>query len=340
MTTAPFYFVFAACLITVSTSKSRRDLPINRNCHFDNEISSELCNKGDLISSEVVDCERDVLRYQIRQTCVPHLNSLFSKVTEPPDLSYGVNCTPKTNLPMLCGSSGTDTRCVCDKSYSYLTNQCRCQYWPLVDYRSDKPSFCTQYDHGGTKRVHFYTCCNNCNDNDDTCKGTTYQGGGSTEEYCNSCGEKKGRGRATYHFNCVSCAQQSYCKSICDRGFKQKNIPGYCWKWSTCFRDCCHIASYSQEKRNTREVVEVGDFCGDFICQEGEDERSCSIDCCPLRQPENCKKTCVTDTDICCKEKCGIEGTGDCMLDEEDNGATVYIDCFALICALSLYMLL
>ena len=98
------------------------------------------------------------------------------------------------------------------------------------------------------------------------------------------------------------------------------------------------MASYSQEKRSTREVV--GDFCGDFLCQEGEDERNCSIDCCPLRQPENCKKTCITDTDICCKEKCGKEGTGNCKVDDEDNGATLYIDCFALICALSMYMLL
>ena len=177
MTIVPLYFVFAACLITVSTFKSRRYLPINRNCYFNHEISSELCNKGDLISSEVADCERDVLHYQIRQTCVPHHNDLFSKVTEPPDLSYGANCTPKTNLPMLCGSSGTDTRCVCDKSYSYLTNQCRCQYWPTVDYRSDKPSFCTQYDHGGTTGIHLYTCCNNCNEDDDICKSSTYHGG-------------------------------------------------------------------------------------------------------------------------------------------------------------------
>lgn len=318
----PLYFVFATCLIIVSTSKSRRYLPSNRNCYFKHEISSEVCNKGDLISSEVADCVKDVLCYQIRQTCAPLHNDLLSKVTEPPDLSYGVNCTPKTNLPMLCGSSGTDTRCVCDKSYSDLTNQCRCQYWPPVDYRSTKPSFCTQYDHGGITGIHFYTCCNNCNDNDNTCKGTTYHGGGSRDiNYCAPCGENKDGGRVTYHFNCVSCAQQSYCESLCDKGvagFIWKNVPGFCRKWSTCFRDCCHMASYSQEKREV-----VGNLCGDFICQEGEDERSCSIDCYPLHQPEICKKTCVTDTDICCKEKCGIEGAANCKLDDEDNAATL-----------------
>ena len=265
-------YVYAISITVASSSEVRspRQLPLNREC---NPNVPGSCFKGDLISTSIADCERD----SYLRTCKPINDKYFSNVVDIPDPSRA-NCIPDNSDPVVCGRSGTDTRCVCD---NYLTNQCRCQYWPLLDSRADKPSFCTQYDHGGTTGIHWYACCNNCNDpGDKRCDKFTYQGGGSRGDYCSNCGQNSeaGGGRPTYNFNCVSCAQQAFCKSKCDSGagFLTKNIPGLCPAWAKCFKNCCVKATMMGNKRNTKDVVDVGNFCGDLICQEGEDTSNCA----------------------------------------------------------------
>lgn len=184
-------------------------------------------------------------------------------------------------------------------------------WFKALTTRATGPSYCTQYIFGGTSGVHSYTCCNNCDDFDTSCDGYTYQGGGSDEDYCSSCGEGTGGGSVNHNFNCISCGQQDSCENKCSSGFvgwALKNIPGGCPFWSRCFRLCCGMAQYINKKRNTDKMVDVGDFCGDFVCQVGEETiQNCPIDCCPYYDPESCYQPCNA-TSSCCDEKCGIDG--------------------------------
>ena len=306
--------------VTTIECLTKRTLPLSYNCD-PRQLGS--CNKGDLISTNIADCRRDSLII----TCDPINDHFLSSVIDIPDVNrHGVNCIASFHLPIICGNTGTDTRCVCDKAVDIkrpkatLANQCRCQYWPNDDHRVDQPSFCTQFDHGGTSTVHFYACCNNCNDADSSCDGDTYQGGGSTDAYCANCGQNSqlGGGRATYRFNCVSCRQQYACVSECNSGFSGtaiKLIPSLCPRWSGCFRGCCIKAlerfASGQRKRQTDNdmVVDVGEFCGDFICQEDETQETCPADCCPVVNPTACNpKSCNPD---CCLHPrcCGFNST-------------------------------
>ena len=38
-------------------------------------------------------------------------------------------------------------------------------------------------------------------------------------------------------------------------------------------------------KREKNDVIDPDEFCGDTVCQEGEDRTTCPIDCCPNRNP-------------------------------------------------------
>jgi len=171
------YAVVSVNSTSVASAKNKRELPLSYDCN----PRLGTCFKGDLISKNVATCKKDSLFI----TCSPVGDYLFSSVVDVPDVSvHGVDCVPDSTLPLVCGTE--DTRCVCDKAVDIkrptesLFNQCRCQYWPEVDVRASQPSYCTQYDHGGTSKVHFYTCCNNCNDADKSCDGHAYQGGGTT----------------------------------------------------------------------------------------------------------------------------------------------------------------
>ena len=206
------------------------------------------CGKGDLIDVSIADCERDGII-----TCTPINNYKLSNVVDLPAYCRFIcsGCRPAFRK-LQCGDAGTDTRCVCRKVWDYnyprnfVANQCRCQYWPEVDSRSSKPSYCIQYDHGGITGVHFYICCNNCNDpGDKSCAGTVYQGGGTKgNAYCGRCGvhSSAGGGRAKYPFSCGSCSQQTECEMKCDKEWfgLTKKIPGLCPEWSTCFRKMLH----------------------------------------------------------------------------------------------------
>ena len=276
--------IISTTYILCEGEKFKRELPLLLNC----DPIAGTCAKGDLIDERIADCERGGIT-----TCTPINDYPLSNVVDLPDDCYFCSSCRPVSRTLRCGAAGTDTRCVCRKVWDYkepvnsLANQCRCQYWPKEDIRSSEPSYCTQYDHGGTSRVHFYTCCNNCNDpGDQSCAGTVYQGGGTTgNDYCGRCGVNSpaGGGRITYRFNCGSCSQQRECETKCDEIWygATKTIPGLCPKWSGCFRGCC------TEKSRKRDTS-VDEFCGDSVCQETESSKTCPIDCCPLQNPTNC----------------------------------------------------
>lgn len=154
-------------------------------------------------------------------------------------------------------------------------------------------STCTQYKFGGTSNIHYYTCCNNCNDEDQSCDTTTYHGGGSTNDYCGSCGVPRGGGSKDFTFDCRSCPQQSYCETMCDDKWlgTLKQLPGLCGAWTKCFRNCCKKSLTQIGKRNTDDVVEVDDFCGDGVCQPEENNSTCFIDCCEGSECNECGST-------------------------------------------------
>lgn len=323
---APLIICFAASVtfllisdVSSATDRTRRELPLSYDCNPNQQGS---CYKGDLISQSLADCNRDAAWYNL-YTCNPLNDLSLSSVVDLPDVDrHGVDCVADRSRPIICGASGTNTRCVCDKAVDYkrpketVFHQCRCQYWPDVDIRQDLPSYCTQFDHGGTSGIHFYTCCNNCNesDTDSSCDGETYQGGGSGgARYCGNCGQNSqlGGGRITYRFNCVSCNQQRACERKCnDEFFGLTEItPGLCPRWSGCFRGCCVKAEQLANNRNRGKrqtqntAIDVGDFCGDFICQRDENYKTCPADCCPLVNPTNCS-TNSCNTDCCYHPKC------------------------------------
>ena len=335
-------FITAVLVCTVvsteSVSREKRELPLSYKC-----TPGVNCHKGDLISQSIADCKKSSILY----TCNPINDYSLSSVVDLPDVSrHDVDCGAKTGLSIHCGAAGTDTRCVCDKAVDYkrpletLFNQCRCQYWPATDDRMNQPSYCTQYDHGGTSNIHFYTCCNNCDDSDTSCRGNTYQGGGSTGAYCGDCGLNSplGGGRITYRFNCVSCAQQRACETRCDKEFLglTSSIPGLCPRWSGCFRGCCQEAE-RQAKRRKRQSQDnsilVEDFCGDFTCQSGEDHTNCPIDCCPVVNPSECSPN-DCNPDCCLEPRCCIIGNNINVLH-----ASCYLIYMLVLCSIVLLSL-
>ena len=300
---AMFYYACFLALVAVHSvdGRNKRELPLSYNCD-PRQYGS--CAKADLVSTSVADCKRS----RWWQTCKPINDYALSSVVDIPDSSRA-SCNPVNGLPIRCGSE-YDTRCVCDKAVDYkrpketLFNQCRCQYWPAVDSRKAEPSFCTQYDHGGVSGVHFFTCCNNCNDQDTSCSGLTYQGGGSSGNYCNQCGNRSTsdglKGRPTYRYNCASCSQQLQCQNICNQKFISTKVPGFCPYWSGCFRGCCRKAAANRKRQTNDGIVDVGMFCGDRVCQTGEDGSNCPVDCCPNVNPDACRQNCSNPS--CCLE--------------------------------------
>ncbi len=295
----------------------KRELPLNHNCN----PNAGNCNKADLISTNVADCKRSHSSIFFR-TCTPRNNLPWSSVVDVPVGS--VSCNPVEGLPIQCGTE--DTRCVCEKRIGF--NHCRCQYWPAIDVRNESCSYCTQYDHGGVSSVHFFTCCDNSQEKEANCAGTTYQGGGSTGDYCDDDGlsSEEGGGRITYRFNCVNCAQQSACEDKCDEEWFgiTNNVPGFCPKWAGCFRGCCVEAdrkngNIKQNITNSNNTIDF-EFCGDFVCQSDENVDNCPIDCCSEIRP-SCNSNC---TDLCCYEP-GCCVTEDDFQFDGDSGSYAII---------------
>ena len=279
---------------TKAIIRHKRQLPLKLDCNVQSTATSDRCYKGDLIDESIADCKKTSLLV----TCDPINKYPFSTTTDVPDVrKHGVNCVPVSGKPVRCGDA--DTRCVCDAPVDftsavrrpYFANRCRCQYWPSTDTRESRPAVCRQYDHGGTSGVHFYACCNNCNDADTACDGDTYQGGGSTNNYCGTCGNRRPseqHSRHTYTFNCESCSQQRQCRDYCNRRHPlAKSIPGLCPKWAGCFRGCCLSINPSNRGKRSATVNQTL-FCGDNICSDGETTNTCPLDCCPTVNPTMC----------------------------------------------------
>ena len=243
-------------------------------------------------------------------------------------------CRPIVNgKKFTCGAKGTSTRCVCN-DYKIQMNNCRCQYWTEETPGSHDPAFCTAYYLAGDSKVHHFACCNNCNDKNTTASGSpdrdgcdahTYEGG-STSEYCNSCGVLTGGGLVKYYFNCGSCQMQTHCEAMCNHitGLK---LPGFCWKWVNCFKGCCVAAVKATAERNRQKsqnelkkrysdpaineeeglVINI-EFCGDGNCSTSENRFNCPADCCSLvnskcsSAPSECTDDCC-QMDSCCLDK-------------------------------------
>ena len=273
-------------------TRDRQVIPDNQYCNPEEGT----CKKGDWIADNIADC------YYNRSTLHPFgctaVNDRFGSWVI--DVETRDNCLPANGTKLLCGSEGSNTRCVCSdvginsSSKGEVFNDCKCQYWPSKDVRTNYPAFCTGYYHGGKTTVHHWACCNNCNDNDpNPCNGKTWQGG-SSEIYCDKCGQNTGGGTEKYFFNCKNCDSQETCASYCtQKGFA---LAGLCWKWLDCFKGCC-LEMTTQRNRSSKVSFE---FCGDGNCSETETPRNCPIDCC-YKVNEECSATPNRCTPDCCE---------------------------------------
>ena len=240
-----FFGIIALLLMngqSVGRFLAKRALPINKNC----DPRSQVCRKGDWISQDVAACEY----HSHNSMCSINSNHLNWMV----NLDKDDACIPTNGLQFLCGAINTHTRCVCsDENFFYnfllfkkiVKNQCKCQYWPEEDIGAKSPAFCTGYYAGGDTTVHHWICCNNCNDREaNTCDGKTWQGGSSVD-YCAACGENTGNGYDKYYFNCGSCEEQYRCETECNKSSPFIKLPGFCWLWTDCFKNCClHLPQY------------------------------------------------------------------------------------------------
>ena len=149
--------------VDVQGLRTKRILPTNENCDPQNEV----CKKGDWVAKDIADCQRTGFWW-----CKAQNSVFYSWIV---DVARNDGCEPmrytrrwfkKIYKRFVCGSAGTNTRCVCS-DYKILPNECRCQYWPEEDPGASQPAFCTGYYTGGTSKVHHWACCNNCNDKED-----------------------------------------------------------------------------------------------------------------------------------------------------------------------------
>lgn len=163
--------------------------------------------------------------------------------------------------------------------------------------RTPNKGYCSAYQFGGTSRVHFYSCCNNCDEGSPpSCDGVTYQGA-STENYCGPCGKpRNGRPvRRNYLFGprqrkTAGCAAQTACVERC-KAFDL--FPGTCWMWTSCFSKCV--------RKSTKQNGQANEFCGDGLCTQNENSTTCPIDCCGHVDPE-----CVLQEGKCLPTRCGF----------------------------------
>ncbi|XP_021368447.1 uncharacterized protein LOC110460063 [Mizuhopecten yessoensis] len=133
----------------------------------------------------------------------------------------------------------------------------------------DQPSLgnCLSFTSGGISRLHWYSCCNNCKNGVNSTCLSIYQSA-SKEQYCNKCGRdtKKGNGKPRsdgQQFNCGGCQGQANVDRKCRSWWKE--IPGFCWAYSLCFKKQCE-GKYKN--------------CGNRVCDDGETKDNCPIDCC------------------------------------------------------------
>ncbi|XP_078664161.1 uncharacterized protein LOC144907230 [Branchiostoma floridae x Branchiostoma belcheri] len=158
---------------------------------------------------------------------------------------------------------------------------------------------CVHITGGGTSGVHFYVCCNNCDESggNPTCDRTTYQGA-SAGRYCGHCGADEGNGKwDLHHFKCGGCAGQSQVQETCNKEYAWV-FPGTCWVWSSCFKNRCK--KRFQQKARSLDTDEP--FCGDNTCDPGETDTTCPYDCCPVINSDTCTRNNGTCPPVCCSE--------------------------------------
>lgn len=157
-------------------------------------------------------------------------------------------------------------------------------------------STCNEY-FGGQWLIHWYNCCDNCDEDNPYCDGYTWQGA-SNVQYCGSCGETSFNGKYLKQYECVNCDVQGNCSEL----VKKFNYPGLCWMWSMAFRGCCKSAA-SENTQNGYDVIKTSfSFCGDRKCQTGEDPTNCPLDCCPLVNEMCSGGSSVECLPVCCSE--------------------------------------
>ena len=302
--------------------RHKRMLPENQSCDPEKGGS---CAKGDFVDKAIADCG-----YEAEPgTCTVSgkTGGIISWVVGP---DKDDKCGPtEKGKRFVCGARGTNTRCVCN-DYKIELNKCRCQYWTEATPGSHDSSFCTAYYLAGDSGVHHFACCNNCHDNATTghsretqdCNAHTYEGG-SSSQYCKSCGESTGGGLVKYDFNCGSCSVQTHCEAVCNH-ITGLRLPGFCWKWVNCFRGCCEAATKKKmaaedDNRLKSELKKRGIlntdaslvFCGDGNCSSFEDHHSCPADCCHLVNSK-CSSVPSECTDDCCQlDTCCLDIIGE-----------------------------
>ena len=159
---------------------------------------------------------------------------------------------------------------------------------------------CQSFKWGGTSGLHWYTCCNNCNDTDKSCDGKTYQTA-STDHYCGSCGTDIGPNKPRKwkgEFSCGLCPGQNSVQRKCTKSLRKVyEIPGFCWAFTRCFKDRC------KKKYSTNlATYDAPDPCFTLTCDDGESVQNCPTDCCYRINPEQCtwaNNTCLPE---CCGE--------------------------------------
>lgn len=169
----------------------------------------------------------------------------------------------------------------------------------LVMVSTSSCSTCTEF-FGGQWYIHWYNCCDNCEEESPYCDGWTWQGA-SNVRYCGSCGETSYNGKYLKQFECVDCNVQGNCSEL----VRKYNYPGLCWMWSMAFRGCCKSAASENSNLQTGyDVMKTSfSFCGDRKCQTGEDSTNCPLDCCPLVNNEVCSGGSDADClPACCSE--------------------------------------
>lgn len=170
---------------------------------------------------------------------------------------------------------------------------------------------CRSHNCGGNSRLHYYICCNNCDEDSSVCQGKTYQTA-STENYCVECGVDNGNAAdiLTEEFNCCGCRGQSEMDRKCLSAWWVINIPGFCWTYSACFKTNCKKRRCSRNAIGELEIMPNNDtFCGNGVCEADEDIYNCPLDCCATINPQKCSDntkclpTCCGDS-TCCTD-CG-----------------------------------
>ncbi|CAH1781406.1 unnamed protein product [Owenia fusiformis] len=152
---------------------------------------------------------------------------------------------------------------------------------------------------GGQTGVHFYTCCNNCDEPDNECDGVEYDSA-SNGDYCGKCGVDSADGDGTCNkgegdtFQCGGCDGQTKIKTKCDSVWLYR-VPGFCWAWQMCFNKLCKkVHGRRPGKRSTGKIESIvkrqtadirDDFCGDGVCNLDETTTNCPMDCCGLLNP-------------------------------------------------------